>query len=285
MSVYDVDGNVISGGGGDGAFGVSGIQIYNDGVSNERSGYLTYNDKKFYPINHPAQRLLKPYQYGSGLMIALGDSYTAMASTNFTEFAAEHGLDVLNLGMGSSTIAGSADGTTVGYHAFWKRLDDAIAAFPQTVNGTTYQTTDVKLVTMMGGANDWWTVNESIDRLGDPTSTNKEQLWGACKYIYETLLTTFPNADIIVILQPSNVAGENSNYAMWLKESIVRDSAEMFGLPRCDCRFDWYTPVSPTDLANYWDGDNLHLNSTGEIKLFEKLELTLNTLPFHRSGA
>lgn len=282
MSVYDVGGNVISGGG-DGAFGVSGIQIYNDGVSNERSGFLTYGGKKFYPINQAAQRTLKPHKYGSGLMIALGDSYTVMASSNFSEFAAKHDLDVLNLGMSSSTIAGSADGTTVGYHAFWKRLDDAIAAFPQTVNGTTYQTTDVKLVTMMGGANDWWTVNESIDRLGDPTSTNKEQLWGACKYIYQTLLTTFPNADIIVILQPSNVAGENNNYAMWLKEGIVRDSAEMFSLPRCDCRFDWYSPVNPTDLAKYWDGDKLHLNSAGEIKLFDKLEQTLDTLQFYRS--
>jgi hypothetical protein len=284
MGVYDVNGNEVGGGGGESsAFGVTDISIYNDGKSNERQAFITYNGKKLYPFNNQAQRTLKPKMYNGGLLLALGDSYTAMASSNFDTFAEDHGLVCENLGEANTTIAGSADGSTVGYHPFWKRLDEEIASFPKTINGTTYQLSDIKLIVFMGGANDWWTVNEQVDRLGDPTSTDKEQLYGACKYIFETFSTTFPQADVICILQPSNVNGENNNYAMWLKERIVRDCAEMYHIPICDCIFDWYSPVNPTDLATYWKSDNLHLNSEGEIKLFEKLEDTLNSLQFYRS--
>lgn len=278
MSVYDVNGNILSGG----SFGVSDLKIYKDGTSSERQGIITFEGKKLYPINHKAQRKNKVKSYNGGLLLALGDSYTSMGNTPFTTFATEHGLVLENLGYASSTIAGSADGMTVGYHAFWKRLDDEIASFPKTINDVTYTLSDVKLVTFMGGANDWWTVNEQVDRLGDPTSTNKEQLYGACKYIFETLYTTFPNADIIVILQPSNVAVETSNYAMWLKEGIVKECAEMYSLPLCDCRFDWHSPVNPSDLETYWSNDHLHLSNAGYTELFEKLENTLNTLQFYR---
>lgn len=282
--VYDVNGNEIATGGGSGSFGVDGLAIYNDGTGNEREGVLTYSGRKLYPINQAAQRKLKPKNYNGGLMIALGDSYTAMATSNFADFAASHGLAIDNLGLASSTIAGSSDNVTVGYYPFWNRLDTEIAAFPKSIGGTTYQLSDVKLVTVMGGANDWWTVDPSqgVDRLGDPTSTDKEQLWGAIKYILDKILKTFVNADVIVILQPSNVNGADNNYAMWLKEGIVRDAAEMFGIPTCDCRFEWFSPVSPTDKAAYWQNDNLHLSSAGNTALFEKLEETLNGLPFYR---
>lgn len=282
MSVYDVNGNNL----GSDMFDVTSLSIYNDGTSSERQGIITYDGKKLYPINQEAQRTYKPKVYNGGVLLALGDSYTSMAVNEFNAFAQSHGLVCDNLGEASTTIAGSADGITVGYHPFWLRLDTEIASFPKTINGTVYRLSDVKLVTFMGGANDWYTVDESqgIDRLGDATSTNKEQLWGALKYIFETLFTTFPNADIIVILQPSNVASNDANYSMWLKEGIVRDSAEMYGLPICDCRFDWYNPTNATDLATYWKSDLLHLNDDGKAKLFEKLEKTLNTLQFYRGS-
>ena len=280
MSIYDVNGNVI---GSDGSFDVSNLKIYNDGTSSERQGIITYEGKKLYPINQEAQRQYRPKSYDGGLMLSLGDSYFSMGSTPLTTFATAHGLVLDNLGYASSTIAGSADGLTVGYHAFWTRLDSEIASFPKTINGTTYALSDVKLVLFMGGANDWWTVNDQVDRLGDPTSTDKEQLYGACKYIFETLYTTFPNADIIVILQPSNVANETSNYAMWLKEGIVRNCAEMYSLPICDCRFNWHSPVNSADLATYWSSDHLHLSNDGYTDLFAKLENTLNSLQFYRA--
>lgn len=279
--IYDIDGNEILGG--SGSFDVTSLKMYNDGEASERQGIITYDGKKLYPINHEAQREYRLKKYDGGLLLALGDSYTSMGASYFASFAENHGLVCDNLGLASSTIAGDTAGN-VGYHPFWNRLDTEIASFPKTIDETTYQLSDVKLVTFMGGANDWWTVNETIDRLGDATSTDKTQLWGACKYIFETLYTTFPNADIIVILQPSNVAGDTSNYAMWLKESIVRECAEMYSLPTCDCRFDWYSPMNATDLATYWQSDKLHLTSAGNVALFDKLEKTLNSLQFYRGN-
>ncbi len=281
MAVYDINGNpVVSEGS---LLGVSDLAIYDDGTASQRQGILTYENHRLYPINYGAQRPLQKKIYNGGLLLALGDSYTSMGSTNFSAFAQAHGLVCDNLGVGSSTIAGD-DGGNVGFRPFWKRLDTEIASFPKTISGTTYQLADVKLVTFMGGANDWWTVTETIDRLGDPTSTDKAQLYGACKYIFEKLYTTFPNADIIVVLQPSNVASDTSNYAMWLKEGIVRNCAEMYSLPTCDCRFDWYSPVNPSDKAKYWQSDNLHLSNDGYTELFKKLELTLNSLQFYRGN-
>jgi lysophospholipase L1-like esterase len=284
MAIYDVKGDEVSGSAG--GMDVTGLSFYNDGTSTERQGILTYAGHKLYPVNQRTQRKLRPKIYNGGLLIALGDSYTAMASGNFTSFAAEHGLVCDNLGVGSSTIAGTAGGASeiVGYQPFWNRLDTEIASFPKTIGEQTYQLTDVKLVIVMGGANDWYTVNpeQGINRLGDPTSTDKAQLWGAIKYIFETLYATFPTADIICILQPSNVKAAESNYAMWLKEGIIRDAAEMYAIPICDCRFDWYSPVNATDRATYWDEDNLHLSSAGKTKLFEKLNDTLNGLAFYR---
>lgn len=278
-TLYDGNGNVIDAGN----FGVTDYHVYNDGVSDEREALLTYQGKKLYTMNHGNQRLNKPKMYNGGVMIALGDSYVSMGNNPFSNFASAHGLVLDNLGYASSTIAGSEDGITVGYHAFWKRFDTEIASFPKTINGNTYTLNDVKLITMIGGANDWWTVSESVDRLGDPTSTDKEQLYGACKYIFEKMYSTFPNADIIIILQPSNAASDTSNYAMWLKENIVKDCAEMYSLPVCDCRFNWHSPVNPSDLAAYWQNDHLHLNDKGYESMMASLENTLNTLKFYRS--
>jgi lysophospholipase L1-like esterase len=117
--------------------------------------------------------------------------------------------------------------------------------------------------------------------LGNPTSEDKAQLHGACKYIFDTLLTSFPNADIVVILQPSSP--NKGNYSMWLKEGIIRNMAEMYSLPICDCCFEWYNPSNPTDAVTYWQTDELHLTAAGHQAIIDKLEKTVNNLPFSRS--
>lgn len=279
--IYDGNGNVITL---ESTFGVSDYATFEDNQGTSREAILTYNGTRLYPKNYPNQQLDKIKMY-DGVMFALGDSYTAMGSSYFSEFATNHGLVIDNRGLASSTIAGSQDKITVGYHAFWVRLDEAIAQYQSgyTINGTSYKCEDVKLVTFMGGANDWWTVDEAqgIDRLGNAESENKEQLYGACKYIFDKLLSTFPNADIVVILQPSNKTG--GNYAMYLKESIVKECANMYGLPICDCCFDWYNPSNPNDLATYWQTDKLHMTNEGNEALFDKLEKVVNNLPFSRN--
>lgn len=287
-TLYDGNGKPIEiSGGSSSALDVTDYATFTDDTGNRaRQGVLTYNGKKLYPKNYPEQRLDSVKDYGGGVMFALGDSYTAMGSSYFSAFAAKHGLVCDNRGLASSTIAGSEDGITVGYHAFWTRLDTAIAEYKAdggyTIGSTAYSTEDVKLVTFMGGANDWSTVDpeNGIDRLGTPESENKEQLYGACKYIFLKLLSEFPNADIVVILQPSNFA---RIFPHWQKERIVREMAELYSLPVCDCCFEWFSPANPIDLGKYWLDDKLHLTDAGNKALFAKLEKITNNLPFSRS--
>ena len=287
-TLYDGYGNKIEieGGTASSDFDVADYAVFtDDSGNNARQAVLTYQGRKLYPKNYPAQRLDFVKNYGGGVMLTLGDSYTAMGSAYFDAFAAKHGLVQDNRGLASSTIAGSADGVTVGYHAFWVRLDEAVAEYAtgKTIGETTYNAADVKLITFMGGANDWTTVDEAqgIDRIGNAESTDKEQLYGACKYIFDTLLASFPGADIVVILQPSNAS--KGNYLMWLKEGVVREMAEMHGLPICDCCFEWYNPSNPDDAATYWASDNLHMTAAGNQTIMDKLEKVVNNLPFSRN--
>ena len=282
---YDGNGNPITIEGGTSAFGVTDYGLYTDNTGSARQAVLTEDGKRLYPVNMQEQRQDKIKVYDGGVMLTLGDSFTAMMNTNyFDPFAVKHGLVQDNRGLASSTIAGSADGTTVGYHAFWVRMDEAIAQYTAeggyTIGDTAYTAEDVKLITFMGGANDWYTVNEEqgINRIGDAQSEDKEQLYGALKYIFPTLQTAFPNADIVVILQPFG-----NGYPMRLKEGIVREIAEMYGVPICDCAFEWYSQGNPTDLATYWQNDELHLTAAGHQAMIDKLEKTVNNLPFSRS--
>ncbi len=287
-NIYDGNGNVIEISGGTSGFDVTDYAIFtdNDGVS-ARQAVLTYQGKRLYPKNYPEQRVDNVKNYGGKVGIFLGDSYTAMGSSYVTAFCERHNLVCDNRGLASSTIAGSEDKVTVGYHAFWVRLDEALTEYRngKIINGVTYYLSDIAFIHFMGGANDWWTVDEEqgINRLGDITSENKEQLYGACKYIFSTFLAECQKADIVVTLQPTNANGASNNYAMHLKENIVRECAELFSLPINDCRFSWFNAMNPEDLAQYWQSDNLHLSDDGNDRLWNvDLENTVNNLKFSR---
>lgn len=291
MTLYNGYGNkveIASSGGSNSDFGVTGYAVYEDNEGSAREGYLTYQGKKFYVRNQQGQREDKIKNYGSGVMLTLGDSYTAYMNTHFTNFATKHGLVQDNRGLASSTIAGSEDGVTVGYHAFWVRLNEAIAQYQAdggyTIGDTAYTCDDVKLITFMGGANDWTTIDESqgINRIGSGRDeTNKETLYGALNYIFSTLLSTFPNADVIVILQPSNPKKGVQN--MYLKESIVREMAELYSLPIVDCCFNWHQHTNTLDKAKYWQSDELHLTSAGHDEVIADLEKCVNNLKYTRN--
>jgi hypothetical protein len=248
--------------------------------------------------------------YGGGVMIALGDSYTTMGAAYFSAFASAHGLVCDNRGVASSTIAGSSI-NKIGFQPFHERLDSIITQYQagHRITGTTYTAADVKLVIFMGGANDWSTVNKEVDRLGKgPQETNREKLYGALNYIFSTLLSTFVKADIVVILQPmyptatvpifedaaKNAGFENLEqaskisdvqfacYQMARKERIILEMAQQYGLSVCDCCFDWHNPVNPTDREKYWISDG-HLSRAGNTDLISALEFTVNNLRFSRS--
>ena len=203
-----------------------------------------------------------------------------MASSYFDTFAEKHGLVQDNRGVASSTIAGDTAGN-VGYKPFWSRLDAAIAEYNagHIIDGIAYSPEDVKLVVMMGGTNDWYTVDDEIDRIGNPDSTDKEQFYGALRYIFDTVPTAFPNADFVVILQP--VSGNAGNTVARLKQGIIREMA--IGATICDCCYEWYNPSNPTELATYWQSDLLHMTAAGNQAIMDKLEKTVNNLPFTRS--
>lgn len=310
---YDGNGNQIENiGSGNNDFGVTEYSLYTDNDGSARQAKLTYQGKTLYPITQQAQRQDKINLYDGGVMLTLGDSYTAYMNTFFDTFASAHGLVQDNRGLASSTIAGSEDGVTVGYHAFWVRLNAAITEYQagHAIGDTTYGLDDVKLITFMGGANDWSTVNSELNRLGDgPNTTDKETLYGACNYIFRTLLDTFPNADIVVILQPVNYSStvptteegatnvgfkslaevqamsdaQYSSYIMMRKETIVREMAQRYGLPICDCCFEWYNPNRANEATKYWQSDKLHLTTDGHQAVIDKLEKVVNNLPFSRN--
>lgn len=288
-NLYNRVGDLLGGTGETSGFGVTEYATFTDKDNvSARQGILTYQGKRLYPKNYPEQIITEVKNYGDKVGLFLGDSYTAMGSSYVTAFCERHGLVPDNRGKGSSTIAGSEDGTTVGFWAFWLRLDEALEEYRngKTIDGVTYYLEDVAFIHIMGGANDWWTVDETqgIDRLGSITSENKEQLYGACKYIFSTCLAECPKADIVVTLQPTNANGDSNNYAMALKESIVRECAEMFGLPINDCRFKWFNSTNPDDLGTYWSSDNLHLSEAGNERLWNvDLENAVNNLPFTRN--
>lgn len=287
MALYDINGNVVPNSSITSDFGVTGYDLFvdNDGVS-ARQAVLTYQGKRLYPKNYPEQQINKVKVYDGGLMITLGDSYTAMASSFFDDFATKHGLIQKNVGLVSSKIARPEGEGQDTIKSFVTRLDELISSFPLTINDKQYALTDVKLITFMGGANDWTTVDtsKSIDRIGNKYSTDVGQLYGACKYIFGKLLSTFPGADIIVILQPNNLKTDGIDQAeMWIKETVVKECAEMYSLPICDCCFDFYSPINPSELQKYWINDKLHLTHDGNVELLKKLESTLNTLSYYKA--
>lgn len=253
--------------------------------------YHSYDEMYFEPSDN-FKSLVKSSQeskvkvYNGGLMITLGDSYTAFASTFFDSFASKHGLIQKNVGLASSKIARPEGEGQDTIKSFVTRLDELISSFPLTIDDKQYTLSDVKLITFMGGANDWTTVDasENIDRIGNKYSTDVGQLYGACKYIFGKLLSTFPTSDIIAILQPNNSKSGGINLAeMWTKETVVKECAEMYSLPICDCCFDFYSPANPNELSKYWQSDKLHLTHDGNAELFKKLESTLNTLSYYKS--
>ena len=94
--LYDGNGNKIEINGGDsgtsGDFGVSNYSVYKDDNGSARQGKLTYQGKTFYPITNQSQRQDKVKVYDGGIMLTLGDSYTAYMNSFFSTFATKHGL-------------------------------------------------------------------------------------------------------------------------------------------------------------------------------------------------
>ena len=233
-----------------------------------------------------------------GVWIALGDSYTEYAKSDFKALAEKYGMIYDGQGVVSSTVCGD-DGGNKGFSPFWQRTNRFIANYTgngQTIDGVDYTADDVKLITFMGGANDGFGKDTWI---GSPTSMDTMYISGACNYIFRKLHENFPNARIICILQPANFSDTMNytddataqilgfkdlaemqtwdvysfgQYKMETKERAVKACAERFGIHIVDCIFDWYSVVNPTQRVMYWNPDKIHLSSAGTTALAEKLD-------------
>ena len=229
--------------------------------------------------------------------LAFGDSYTRYLAGLYTDgvtpstggewgkLAGNLGMTLYSYGIVGSTIRFSMNTGSDGHS--WQpmvsRVDDLIADHQ-------HEADNVGLITFMGGTNDGWT----DERIGTIMSQEKETIAGSCHQIFNKLSNAFPNAKIIVILQPvrgdgtnpgTDVDGrdtsgfDNMQYNLLQsvkKQRVVKEVAEFYGLTICDCCFDWYTTANPRHLSLIWDSsDKLHLTSVGNQKLTEKLIKTL----------
>ena len=87
-TLYDGNGNQIEiSNSSNSDFGVTDYAVYEDDNGSARQGKLTYQGKTFYPITNQTQRQDKVRVYDGGVMLTLGDSYTAYMKTFFDTFA------------------------------------------------------------------------------------------------------------------------------------------------------------------------------------------------------
>lgn len=226
--------------------------------------------------------------------LALGDSYTHLLGASYGdghgltpcttgkwgELASQLGMTLYGYGISSSTIRFSMNTGSDG-HSFQpmvSRVDTLIADHTEEAD-------NVGLITFMGGLNDSFA--ETF--LGDLKSVENTTIYGSCHQIFNKLTNAFPNAKIVVILQPvscnnsppadSEFSGMSDAqyciYSAQLKQRIVKEVAEFYGITICDCCFDWYTTANPIHLSTIWSADLIHLSTLGNQKLTEKLIGTL----------
>ena len=226
-------------------------------------------------------------------MLSLGDSYTAALAGAYTDgvtasqqgrfygFAQKNNMTLYSYGIVSSTIRDGSNSQGYSYQPMVTRVDKMVSDHLDNAE-------NVRLITFMGGANDSWETSSSLGE--NILDMNKYHIYGACHYIFSTLLSNFPKAKILVILQPVNASRDNegtdadgnnteamskvqySILKMQKVEKIVKEVAEFYGLPIVDCCFEWYTTANPEELGKYWGTDSLHLSDEGYTKLTEKME-------------
>lgn len=277
------------------AYGGEYVPTISDG---ERSSLKTLSSKKI-RTDYGMDVIKAKEQLSGGVWIALGDSYTVYADGCFRALAEKYGMIYDGQGKTSSTVCGDNTGSK-GFSPFWSRMDGFIRNYTgdgQTIDDKVYTADDVKLITFMGGANDG---HGGDTWIGKPNSKDTNYICGSCNYIFGKLCESFPNARIIVILQPanynqtvssittdegavtvgfSNLAElqthtdyEYSQYAMVRKEKAIKECAEKYGLTVVDCIFDWYNVINPVHRATYWNSDKIHLSSAGSQALSDKLD-------------
>lgn len=220
------------------------------------------------------------------VIVALGDSYTAQMSSQFSTLATKFGMVIDNRGVAKSSL--SDRGTAA--QTMYDRADVIVSDYTngKTISGQTYYADDVAIITIMGGANDGAGIDRWIGRGIHETDPNT--IYGSMNHILKIFSETFTAAKIIVIAQPSpyNATKANidtdaeaqelgfdnladlqvmtdiqfSNYCTGLKEAAVRDAAWRYSCEYIDMFAGFPTILNPDNRSTYYE-DTIHPNDTG----------------------
>ena len=265
MSIYDINGKIVSSNGGSDYF----FEVVSEVTGNKlqpkseyQSGYyrgMTLNShfKTFFEENFSlfAPNLATMQTKGKSLYIG-GDSLHAysggdgMASSGFvTDYNQYLGFsNVKNDGYAGSTWTGTTGGGAI------KRVTDLVA------NGTIYD-----VVILAWGTNS----DNSIGTVDDEASNTSTTTCGAMKWCIEQLRTAFPNTVIGVIVPPPS---SNQGTSLDEKANAMINVCEKMNVPYVDMRKYIFT----SDLS-----DGTHLNTGGAKKYgCAEAKLILDICPY-----
>lgn len=277
------------------AYGGEYVPTIND---DDDTTLKTLSSSKIFDMLGGSEKRAKDALNGK-VWIAMGDSYTRGMDAQLQAIAAKYGMILDNRGIVSSSICGDTTGNK-GFQPMWNRANGAVNDYTAgyTINGVTYTTDDVGLITFMGGANDGFGINTWIGSGRADMDTN--HIYGALNVIYNAFGENFPNAKMITITQPAHykltidetVTDETaqlwgfadaasylkmtdvqmSNYSMAIKEAAVREMAWTYESHLVDAFAMFPTVMNPANRTAYWQEDKLHLNATGYQMVADMLE-------------
>lgn len=264
MSIYDINGNIVSTNGGSDSFfevvsEVTGAKL--QPKSEYQSGYyrgMTLNTyfKTFFEENFPqfAPKLAVLRTKGKSIYIG-GDSLHAYSggdgkSTNgfVTKWNRYLGFKtVKNDGYAGSTWTGTTDGGAI------KRVTDLVA------NGTAYD-----VIILAWGTNED-TANGTID---DEASNDGSSMVGAMKWCINQLRTTFRYSTIGIIIPPP----KNTNDGMKEKGDLMIEVCKLLHVPYVDMR----EYLSMDDMSS----DGVHLGYGANKYGAAEAKLILDICPY-----
>lgn len=198
----------------------------------------------------------------------LGDSITEgvgasdKAHCYVSVFGEKYGATVRNYGISGSRIARQRFVTNfVGADDDFCRRADKME--------------DADIVCVFGGTNDYGHGNAPIGEFSDRT---EETFYGACHYLFRTLIERYPDA-LIIVMTPLHRTGEQAqNPEQKYKPNplidyvnIIREVAEFYSLPVLDLyKISGMQPEIPVIKERYMP-DGLHPSDKGHEKIADML--------------
>lgn len=213
-----------------------------------------------------------------GLKInVLGDSITAGScvanrENRFTERMARMcGAEVRNYGLSGSRITPQ------------QQSDDGHSNY---VDRAMQMDPDADLILVFGGTNDY---GHGDAPMGQPGDATPETFCGACRVLFEELLTKYPESQIVVMtplhrLLEDSPRGDNGTRkpadVAPLIEYVnnLKTIAQRYAIPVCDLYSISGLQPSVEAIRTRYIPDGLHPNDAGHAKLTEKLVSFLRAL-------